>query len=77
MSGSLLEIRKRITGVKNTRKITKAMQLVAASKMRQFQKRAVSTRRYVWDLIDLLEENIPVMRQFTEQREKGQVLFFL
>ncbi|MEK9159578.1 MAG: ATP synthase F1 subunit gamma [Patescibacteria group bacterium] len=77
MSGSLLEIRKRITGVKNTRKITKAMQLVAASKMRQFQKRAVSTRRYVWDLIDLLEENIHVMSQFTEQREKGQVLFVL
>ncbi len=77
MSGSLLEIRKRITGVKNTRKITKAMQLVAASKMRQFQKRAVSTRRYVWDLIDLLEENLNVMSQFTEQREKGQVLFVL
>lgn len=77
MSGSLLEIRKRIGSVKNTRKITKAMQLVAASKMRQFQKRAVSTRRYVWDLIDLLEENILVASPYTEVREKGKVLFIL
>lgn len=77
MSGSLLEIRKRIGSVKNTRKITKAMQLVAASKMRQFQKRAVTARRYVWDLIDLLEENILVQSSYTERREKGQVLFVL
>lgn len=77
MSGSLLEIRKKIGSVKNTRKITKAMQLVAASKMRQFQKRAISARRYVWDLIDLLEENIHIQSSYTEQREKGQVLFVL
>jgi F-type H+-transporting ATPase subunit gamma len=77
MSGSLLEIRKRIGGVKNTRKITKAVQLVAASKMRQFQKRAVTARRYVWDLIDLLEANLGVQSPYTEKREKGQVLFVL
>ena len=77
MSGSLLEIRKRIGSVKNTRKITKAMQLVAASKMRQFQKRAVTARRYVWDLIDLLEENILVDSLYTEKREKGKTLFVL
>ncbi|MEK7145992.1 MAG: F0F1 ATP synthase subunit gamma [Patescibacteria group bacterium] len=58
MSGSLLEIRKKIAGVKNTRKITKAMQLVAASKMRQFQKRALSVRHYVWDLFAILEDNL-------------------
>lgn len=77
MSGSLLEIRKRIGSVRNTRKITKAMQLVAASKMRQFQKRAVTARRYVWDLIDLLEENIHVDSTYTEHRKEGRVLFVL
>ena len=46
---SLLEIKKKIGGVKNTKKITKAMKLVATSKMKQFQKKAVSTRNYVWD----------------------------
>ncbi len=53
------------------------MQLVAASKMRQFQKRAVTARRYVWDLIDLLEANIHVTSLYTERREKGEVLFVL
>jgi F-type H+-transporting ATPase subunit gamma len=77
MSGALLEIKKKIIGVKNTRKITKAMQLVAASKMRQFQKRALSTRSYVWELMSLLEENIHVPSMYTEARTEGKVLFVL
>ncbi len=77
MSGALLEIRKKIGSVRNTRKITKAMQLVAASKMRQFQKRAVSTRQYVWELMDLLKENLSTPTSFKENREEGKVLFVL
>lgn len=79
MSGSLLEIRKKIGSVRNTRKITKAMQLVAASKMRQFQKRAVSARRYVWDLLGILEANLDPLESnfYTERREKGATLFVL
>lgn len=77
MAGGLLEIRKKISGIKNTRKITKAMQLVAASKMRQFQKRAVSTRGYVWDLLKILENNIGIESAYSEQREKGKTLFVL
>ncbi len=77
MAGGLLEIRKKIAGVKNTRKITKAMQLVAASKMRQFQKRAVSTRNYVWDLLKILENNINVESMYSEERTEGKILFVL
>ena len=77
MAGGLLEIRKKIAGVKNTRKITKAMQLVAASKMRQFQKRAVSTRNYVWDLLKILENNINVESQYSEIRTEGKTLFVI
>lgn len=79
MSGSLLEIRKKIGGVKNTRKITKAMQLVAASKMRQFQKRALSVRHYVWDLFAILEDNLDskFKSSFTEKRTEGKTLFVL
>lgn len=79
MSGSLLEIRKRISGVKNTRKITKAMQLVAASKMRQFQKRGVSSRKYVYDLLQVLENNLSsaAPSAFEEQRDKGYTLFVI
>lgn len=78
MSGSLLEIRKKIAGVRNTRKITKAMQLVAASKMRQFQKRALTARRYVWDLLGILEHNLnSETTAYSELREKGKTLFVL
>jgi len=79
MSGSLLEIKKRMRGVQNTRKITKAMELVAGSKMRQFQKKAVSTRNFAWDLFKILHKNLSEENQgvYTEKREKGKTLFVL
>ena len=39
-------IRRRITSTKNTRQITKAMELVSASKMRRAQESALKTRAY-------------------------------
>lgn len=79
MSGSLLEIKKQIGGVKNTRKITKAMQLVASSKMRQFQKRALSARSYVWGLLGILQNNLDASMEspFTKGNPDGKVLFVL
>ncbi|MSQ24007.1 MAG: ATP synthase F1 subunit gamma [Chloroflexi bacterium] len=43
---SLRDIRRRIRGVRNTAKITKAMQMVAASRMRRAQQRAQESRPY-------------------------------
>ena len=43
---SLKEIRTKIGSVKNTQKITKAMEMVAASKMRKTQQRMQATRPY-------------------------------
>jgi len=43
---NLKEIRTKIGSVKNTQKITKAMEMVAASKMRRTQKRMLQTRPY-------------------------------
>ena len=40
------EIRLKITSIKNTQKITRAMEMVAASKMRKTQERMLSTRPY-------------------------------
>ena len=40
------EIRTQIASIKNTRKVTKAMQVVAASKMRRAQERMLATRPY-------------------------------
>jgi len=56
MAGSK-EIRNKIKSVQNTRKITKAMEMVAASKMRQAQERMRATRPYV-DKIRNIAANI-------------------
>jgi F-type H+-transporting ATPase subunit gamma len=47
MAGGSKEIRTQIASVKNTQKITKAMEMVAASKMRKAQARMIATRPYV------------------------------
>ena len=51
---TLREIRSRITGVKNTQKITKAMKMVAASRLRRAQEAIVSARPYARKLGELL-----------------------
>ena len=43
---SLRDIRRRIRGVRNTAQITKAMELVAASRMRRAQQRVLAARPY-------------------------------
>lgn len=48
------DIRNRIRGVKNTQKITRAMQLVAASKMKKAQDRALQGRPYAQQLRRML-----------------------
>ncbi|HKJ90163.1 MAG TPA: ATP synthase F1 subunit gamma [Oceanipulchritudo sp.] len=48
------DIRNRIRGVKNTQKITRAMQLVAASKMKKAQDRALQGRPYAHQLRRML-----------------------
>ena len=43
---SLLDIRRRVRAVKSTQQITKAMKMVAASKLRRAQERVMSARPY-------------------------------
>ncbi len=51
---TLREIRRRIVGVKNTQKITKAMKMVAAAKLRRAQSGVLSARPYARKMSDLL-----------------------
>jgi F-type H+-transporting ATPase subunit gamma len=44
MAANTRDIRRRIKSVKNTSQITKAMQMVAAAKMRKAQQRALNGR---------------------------------
>lgn len=52
---NLRDIRRRIKSVKNTRQITRAMQLVSSSKMKRAQDAAVAGRSYALLLSDLLD----------------------
>ena len=49
---TIRQLRRRITSVRNTAKITNALQLVAASKMRRAQDRATQGRPYAEKLAD-------------------------
>ncbi len=53
---SLLDLRRRIKSVKNTQKITKAMELVAAAKMRRAQERLLAARPYADEIAGVTEE---------------------
>src|SRR5471032_2738643 len=50
---NLRDIRRRIKSVKNTAQITKAMQMVAATKMRRAQQAAIALRPYANRLDDM------------------------
>ena len=51
---STRDIRRRIKSVKNTRQITKAMELVAASKMKKAQQAALAGRPYTQLMASML-----------------------
>ncbi|MBI1818939.1 MAG: ATP synthase F1 subunit gamma [Nitrospirae bacterium] len=51
---SLQHIRRRIASVKNTQKITKAMKLVSASKLRRAQERILTARPYAKKMAEVL-----------------------
>src|SRR5919202_7140895 len=53
---SLRDIRRRIRSVRNTAKITKAMELVAASRLRRAQMRVTSARPYAEAMRTLMAE---------------------
>lgn len=54
---TLREIRRRITGVRSTAKITQAMKMVSASKMRRAQEAILSARPYV-EKLDIMLSNL-------------------
>ena len=75
------EIRSRIKAVKSTGKITRAMQLVAASKMKKAQSRAEAGHPYSLLLMDLIDMLDPMMErnldEFGLAREGGRRLIIV
>ena len=79
------EIKQRIKSVKNTKKITKAMELVAASKMKRAISKALSSRLYAnysWNLLTSLSErldevNSPFFMETKKTETEGEKSLFV
>jgi F-type H+-transporting ATPase subunit gamma len=52
---NVLDLRRRIRSVKNTRQITKAMKMVSAAKLRRAQERALAARPYARMIVSVLQ----------------------
>ena len=81
---SVQNLKKRLKSVANIKKITKAMELVAATKMRRSQEIALSSRPYALVALDLLANLTLIekrrglkMPELLEQRKIKKVLFVL
>ncbi len=75
----LIDIKKKILSVQGTRKITQAMELVAASRMKGFQRKALASRAYGRALVAGLHQARAEWGElsFAEKREKGKTLFVI
>ena len=82
---SVLDLRRRIRSVKNTRQITRAMKMVSAAKLRRAQERALQARPYAQMLTNVLESLVrrtdllddatgDVMHPLLVEREEKNVL---
>jgi F-type H+-transporting ATPase subunit gamma len=82
---NVLDLRRRIRSVKNTRQITRAMKMVSAAKLRRAQERALQARPYAQMLTNVLEslvrrtdlyngETGEIMHPLLVEREEKNVL---
>jgi F-type H+-transporting ATPase subunit gamma len=82
---SLLDIRRRIRAVKSTQQITKAMKMVAASKLRRAQERIQHARPYAIQMQRVLKSLAsrvdstahPLLDDRRQQRAGGRALLFV
>ncbi len=69
---NVLDLRRRIRSVKNTRQITKAMKMVSAAKLRRAQEHAMQARPYAQMLTNVLESLVRRTDLYSE--ESGDIL---
>ena len=75
------EIRTKIKSIQNTQKITKAMEMVAASKMRRAQERMHQARPYAQKMRNVIahvsQANLEYKHSFTQERPTKRVGFII
>jgi len=62
---TLKEIKNRITAVKSTQKITKAMKMISATKLKKAQDRIIATRPYAFKMSELLSHLVSASENIT------------
>ena len=81
MPASLRQIKRRIKSVENTKKITKAMEMVAASKLKKYQDLLGQTRAYAARLErmlgNLISSSTSFRHPFFEVRESKKILVYV
>lgn len=79
MSAQILKFKTKIKSTKTTKKITKAMELVAASKMKQFQVKALNAKKYETEILEVLSRigNIETENIYSEKRKDKDKIFIL
>ena len=80
-SGNMKDIKRRIKSVQSTMQITKAMELVASSKMRRAKERALSVRPYFNAMYETVARLASVTRDsdsvYTRRREVKNSLYIV
>ena len=75
------EIKRRIKSVKNTKKITKAMELVSASKMKRAISSTLASRLYAgysWEILTSIAKNLEEnIHPFFNEQKDGKILIVL
>src|ERR1051326_7720113 len=82
---SLLDIRRRIRAVKSTQQITKAMKMVAASRLRRAQERIQAARPFAIEMLRVLNSlaarvdpaSHPLLDERKTRRANGKTLLFV
>ena len=78
---SLIDLRRRIRAVKSTQQITKAMKMIAASRLRRAQDRVVNARPFAVDMLRVLNDVAarvePDTHPLLDQRPAGGKILFV
>jgi F-type H+-transporting ATPase subunit gamma len=78
---NVIDLRRRIRSVKNTRQITKAMKMVSAAKLRRAQERALAARPYAKMITSILESvtrrAVPLHHPLFIERPEKRVLLII
>jgi F-type H+-transporting ATPase subunit gamma len=61
---SLRDLRRRIASIKNTQKITKAMQVVSATRLRRAQQAVLNTRPYAEKMLEVLQTTAEIAKEY-------------